>query len=167
MNTLERFFEYRKSLIDQYAKGDMTKSEYLQSSLDAVLSLGIKPFRNIDTVEKGLFNYQYYNAMAKAARIEGYDSRVDMLERVNYLYRKKDHATLVALELLEFRGVSAYFVSTRSKELKGKLIEIIIEKYDMILHSKSPRILERLREERIFDEGTRLSVIDGYVNQKY
>ncbi len=65
MNAIQKYFKYRQSLIDQYAKGDMTKREYLQKNYEAVVYGEIGPFRNMDTVEKALFNYQYYNALAK------------------------------------------------------------------------------------------------------
>ena len=63
MNAIQKYFKYRQSLIDQYAKGDMTKREYLQKNYEAVVYGDIGPFRNMDTVEKALFNYQYYNAL--------------------------------------------------------------------------------------------------------
>ena len=58
MNAIEKYFRYRQSLIDQYVKGDMTKREYLQANYEAVVYNDIKPFKNIDNVRKGLFNYQ-------------------------------------------------------------------------------------------------------------
>ena len=65
MNAIQKYFKYRQSLIDQYAKGDMTKREYLQKNYEAVVYGDIGPFRNMDTVEKALFKYQDYNALAK------------------------------------------------------------------------------------------------------
>ncbi len=56
LNALQKYFNYRQALIDQYIKGDMSKREYLERNLDAVLSLNIKPFKNADTVDKALFN---------------------------------------------------------------------------------------------------------------
>lgn len=150
----------------------MTKHEYLSKNLDAVFSLDIKPFRNIDCIEKGLFNYQYFNALAKEARVIGssYDDhelRHENYEQADYYYRKKDKATLAVLELLKYHNISAYFIIVQSSHLKGKLFEIILNKYDMILHSKSEIILKRLRDENVFLEGIRRSVIDDYINQKY
>ena len=141
MNAIQKYFKYRQSLIDQYAKGDMTKREYLQKNYEAVVYGDIGPFRNMDTVEKALFNYQYYN--------------------------RKDRATLTALRMLDFRGVVAYFVKVRSRFLKGKLFEIVIEEENIILHSTSPLILNCLREEGVFQEESRKSLIDEYVNHRY
>lgn len=52
MNAIQKYFKYRQSLIDQYAKGDMTKREYLQKNYEAVVYGDIGPFRNMDTVER-------------------------------------------------------------------------------------------------------------------
>jgi len=160
LNAIQRYFKYRQGLIDQYVKGDMTKGEYLAKNLDAVLSLNIKPFRNIDTVEKGLFNYQYYNAMAKDAK--NFD-----LDMADEYYAKKDRATIAVLRLLDYKNVSGYFIRARSRVLQGKLIEIVIEDWQMILHTTSDLILKFLRDEGVFTDDTRTSLIDGYINQKY
>gem|GEM_PF-6924125 len=37
----------------------------------------------------------------------------------------------------------------------------------MILHSTSSTLLKRLKDERVFEEGVKSSLIDGYINQKY
>ena len=173
MNALEKYFRYRQSLIDQYVKGDMTKREYLQANYEAVVYNDIKPFKNIDTVLKGLFNYQYYNARAKekkqASTIKDLDNdeKREYLDSCNYFYGKKDRATLKVLELMEYKGVEAYFIKVRSKELKGKLFEIVLKDYNIILHATNELILKRLREEEVFSEGSRKSLIDGYINQRY
>lgn len=172
MNKLQKYFSYRQSLIDQYVKGDMTKKEYLRENLDAVLSLNIQPFKNADTVDKALFNYQYYNAMAKDAKIEASyavnkEYAQALREKANYFYSKKDSATMKVLRLLDFKGVSAYFIKVRSKYFKGRLYEIVLEEQNMILHSSSIAVLNMLRQEGVFDEHTKKSLIDGYINQKY
>ena len=160
MNEIQKYFKYRQGLIDQYVKGDMTKREYLSRNLDAVLALRDKPFGIVDSLEKGLFNYQYFNAMAK-------DCKNTDPAKTDYYYAKKDRATMSVLRILDFQGVGAYFIRVRSPQLRGRLFEIIIHEYQMILHSASPEILERLRQENVFLEETRQSVIDGYINQKY
>ncbi|MDR2650189.1 MAG: hypothetical protein LBB94_10800 [Clostridiales bacterium] len=160
MNEIQKYFKYRQGLINQYVKGDMTKREYLSRNLDAVLALREKPFSIVDTLEKGLFNYQYYNALAKECK------NTDPT-RTDFYYSKKDRATMNVLRILDFSGVEAYFIRVRSSQLKGRLYEVIIQEYQMILHSASTEILDRLRCEGVFSEETRQSVIDGYINQKY
>ena len=127
------------------------------------MSLNIKPFRKIDSVEKGLFNYQYYNALAKdAMTVAGrHDSEA------GFYYREKDKATLSILRLLDYQNVSAYYIKVRSSYLKGKIYEIVLKDYNTIMHSKNNFILESLKQAGVFLEGMRISIIDGYINQKY
>ncbi|WMI81551.1 DUF6648 family protein [Anaerotignum sp. MB30-C6] len=173
MNAIQKYFKYRQSLIDQYVKGDMTKREYLQKNYEAVVYGDIGPFTNMDSIEKALFNYQYYNALAKEQKSISttkdmeYELKRDYLEQSNYYYNKKDRATLAVLKMLDFRGTEAYFVKVHSKYLKGKLFEIVIEDEDIILHSTSSLILKCLREEGVFCEESRKSLIDEYVNHRY
>lgn len=173
MNAIQKYFRYRQNLIDQYRKGDMTKREYLQKNYEAVVYGNIGPFENIDTVEKALFNYQYYNALAKeqkqisTTRDMDYELKHDFLQQSNYYYNKKDRATLAVLRMLDYKGANAYFIKVHSKYLKGRLFEIVIEEENIILHSTSPFILKLLREEGVFCEESRTSVIDEYVNHRY
>lgn len=173
MNEIQKYFRYRQGLIDQYRKGDMTKREYLQANYNAVTNQAIEPFRNVDNLEKGLYNYQYYNALAKQmksiSREYGMDPerKQEFLEKSNYYYSKKDKATWKILKILDYQGICAYYVKVKSKALKGKLIEIVIEESNMILHTTNHQIVETLREEGVFLEESRQSLIDGYVNQKY
>ncbi|MDD4843777.1 MAG: hypothetical protein PHU31_05540 [Anaerotignum sp.] len=173
MNAIQKYFKYRQNLIDQYIKGDMTKREYLQRNYEAVIYGDIGPFSNIDTIEKALFNYQYYNALAKEQKLlsttkdMNYELKRDFLEQSNYYYNKKDRATLAVLRMLDYQGAKAYFISVHSKYLKGKLFEIVIEEENIILHSTSSFILKCLREEMVFCEESRKSLIDEYVNRRY
>lgn len=174
MNKIQKYFQYRQSLIDQYLKGDMTKREYLQMNYNAVVHNDIGPFRYMDTVEKCLYNYQYYNALAKEMKSEStrygidYDAKNDYKSQSDYFYSKKDRSTMKVLKILDYRGVEAYFIKVKSKFLKGRLYEIVCKDcYGMILHSTNELILKSLREEGVFSEGTRISLIDGYVNQRY
>ena len=69
--------------------------------------------------------------------------------------------------MLDYQGVEAYFIKIRSKFLKGKLFEIVLGEEKIILHSTSTLILKRLREEGVFQEESRKSMIDDYVNRRY
>ena len=173
MNEIQKYFRYRQSLIDQYHKGDMTKREYLEKNYEAVIYGNIKPFRNIDTVEKGLYNYQYYNALAKQKKSLStmkdldYELKREYQEQSQYYYNKKDKATAAVLRLIDYRNVEAYFVKVQSKYLKGKLFEIVLNAHDVVLHSTSVYLLKRLREEEVFSEESKISLIDEYVNHRY
>src|SRR5699024_4795246 len=61
----ERFFDMRSSLIIQYENGDMSKREFLENNFELVQSTNLEPFLKVDSFEKGMFNYQYYNVLAK------------------------------------------------------------------------------------------------------
>ena len=172
MNKIQKYFEYRQSLIDQYIMGDMTKSEYLEKNFDAVLGLRREPFKYLDNIDKCLFNYQFYNAHAKEAGMlassEGNPKvKAQQLKEVDFYYAKKDAATLKALELLDYKGVSAYFIKVRSKHMKRRLFEIKIEDPATILHSMNEDILRRLQAEGVFANETRVSQADMYINQRY
>ena len=172
MNKIQKYFEYRQSLIDQYLMGDMTKSEYLARNFDAVLGLRREPFKYLDNIDKCLFNYQYYNAYAKDAKMMASSAKSQKvkeqyLREADYYYSKKDAATLKALELLDFKGVSAYFIKVKSKNMKFRLFEIKLAEPGTILHSMNEGILARLRVEGVFEDGTRVSQADMYINQKY
>lgn len=172
MNAIQKYFRYRQNLIDQYVKGDMTKREYLQENYDAVLNSDIKPFKNTDTIEKALYNYQYFNALAKQMKsisedFKDYEMKKIYMEKSDYYYSKKDKSTNKILHMLDYRDIEAYFVKVKSKTLKGKLFEIVLLNYDVILHSTNTIILNHLKQEEIFTEQTRQSLIDDYINHKY
>ena len=71
------------------------------------------------------------------------------------------------LNMLDYRNMEAYFVKVRSKYLKGKLFEIVIPDHDVILHSTNTLILKNLRDEAVFTAGSRISLIDQYINHRY
>ena len=176
MNELQKYFRHRQALTDQYLKGDMTKREYLQANYQAVTGADFGPFTILDSVEKCLFNYQFYNALAKEQRSISVHEEMEFplkkqfQAQSDYYYRKKDAATRKALELLAYQGIEAYFVKVKSRALRGKLFEIIChgpQLYQMVLHSTSQSLLQRLREEGVFVEGSRVSVIDAYINARY
>ncbi|ABN51325.1 MAG TPA: hypothetical protein DEF39_05470 [Hungateiclostridium thermocellum] len=173
-NKFEQFLKNRESLIEQYAKGDLTKEEFIEANYRCINSLDIKPFQKIDNVKKAIYNYQYYNVLAKYYQKKAHDlsrnheARSDFLEQSNYYYSKKDEVTAKLLRLLDFKGIEAYFVKVKSKNLRKKLFEIVLLDYDnIILHSKSEAILNMLMKENVFINEVRNSLVDSYINQKY
>ena len=173
-NKFEQFLSNRKSLIEQYTKGDLSKEEFIEANYRCINALDIKPFQKIDNVKKAIYNYQYYNVLAKYYQKKAHDlnkrhgGREDYLELSNHYYSKKDNVTLKLLELLDFRGVEAYFVKAKSPTLKKKLFEIVLKEHDsVILHSINEVILNLLIKENVFSNEVRNSLVDSYINQKY
>lgn len=174
INKFDQFLVHRQSLIDQYAKGDLSKEEFIEENYKFINSLGIEPFKKIDNVKKAIYNYQYYNVIAKYYQKKAHDigkrneSRTDFFEMANFYYSKKDQVTEKLLRILDFTGIEAYYVKVKSPNLKKKLFEIVVKNYDnFILHSKSEKILNLLIEESIFTHEERKSLVDSYINQKY
>lgn len=176
-NKFDKFFKQRESLILQFKKGDMTKKEYIEESYNYIKYMDITPFKIVDNFNKAIYNYQYYNMMAKysylkAREVRRYNEHAEFyreyIEKANYYYYKKDKNTLKAIQILDFYDVEAYYVKVTSDYLKDKLFEIIFTDYeDIILHSKSEWLLKRLKEEGVFKEGIRKSLIENYINEKY
>lgn len=176
-NVFEQFFDNRSSLILQYANGDLSKREFLEQNFDLVRKSNLKPFLRVDTYEKGMFNYQYYNVLAKYYRMLAKEIKNTKkhqkyysyyLNKGNNYYHEKDKAALSLLRFLEFKGIEAYFVKMESKSLSGKLYEIVLLDYkEAIFHSKALWLLDILREEKVFIEGKKVSLIDEYINETY
>lgn len=174
INKFDKFLLHRQSLIDQYAKGDLSKVEFIEENYKFINSLGIEPFKKIDNVKKAIYNYQYYNGLAKYYQKKAHDvnkrnkSRNDFFELADFYYSKKDHATEKLLQLLDFTGIEAYYVKVNSPNLKKRLIEIVVKENDnFILHSKNEKILNMLIEENALIPEERKSLVDSYINQKY
>ncbi|MCR2045059.1 hypothetical protein NSA23_13200 [Anaerosalibacter massiliensis] len=173
----DNFFDHRNSLIIQYKNGDISKREFLEGNFDFVEQMNVKPFSQIDSYEKGMYNYQYYNVLAKYYTMLAKDMKREgqsdkyytyYLNEGNYYYREKDRATLQLLRFLDFKNIEAYFIKVESKFLKDKLYEIVLKDYEYaIFHSKSKWLLEILRKEGIFIEGKKVSLIDEYINETY
>ena len=173
----ETFFDNRSSLIVQFKNGEITKREFLEYNYDIVTKMNIKPFLKIDSFEKGMYNYQYYNVLAKyfttlAKEIKNTKKHqkyyVYYLNKGNNYYHEKDKAAVSLLKFLEFKGVEAYFVRCESKSLKDKLFEVVLLDYkEAIFHSKALWFLDILRAEGVFIEGMKPSLIDEYINEKY
>lgn len=173
-NKFEQFLRNRQSLIDQYKKGDMSKDEFIEANYRYINAMDIKPFQKIDNVKKAIYNYQYYNVIAKYYQkrahelSRSHESREEFLELANYYYSKKDHVTEKLLNLLDYSGIEAYYVQVNSPNLKKKLFEIVLTDYDnIILHSKNEAILNALIRENVFSPEVRKSLVDNYINQKY
>ncbi len=173
----ETFFDNRSSLIVQFKNGDITKKEFLEYNFDFVQKMNVKPFLKVDSYEKGMYNYQYYNVLAKYYTMLAKDVKKTKkhqkyypyyLNKGNNYYHEKDRATLNLLRYLEFQNVEAYFIKVQSRFLQDKLYEIVLLNYkEAIFHSKAIWLLDVLKEEGVFKEGKKVSLIDEYINEKY
>ena len=164
-------------MIVQHMNGDIDKKEYLELNYKYITGKNIKPFRHIDSFEKGMYNYQYYNMMAKyyrmlAQNIKDSGKHISFyskyLSESDYYYNEKDKTTFRLLRFLHYENVEAYFIKMESVNLEGKLYEIILRDYEYaVLHSKSLWLLDVLKKENVFTDKKKKSVIDYYVNAKY
>lgn len=173
----QHFIQRRSELIHAYERGDLSKKEFLQTNLKDMYNSNVRPFLVIDRLEKGIFNYQYYNAMAKGYRMEAnrlkgrpksnrdYSRCLSMAEKY---YGKKDETILEILSFVEFKNIYGYFVHCNGKNLQGRLFEIVFLEYpEYILHSTSQTIYRRLVEHQVFMEQRKRSRIDNYINDRY
>lgn len=173
----QSFFDNRSSLIIQYANGDISKREFLEYNFDIVQNMNLKPFSKIDSYEEGMYNYQYYNVLAKYYNMvakegrgtRGHDQHYAYYKKLaNEYYEEKDKSTLNLLSYLEFFNVEAYYIQVESKYLQDKLYEIVLLDYkEAIFHSKNICLLETLKKEGVFIEDMKTSLIDEYINERY
>lgn len=173
----ETFFAQRSKLIVDYRDGVIDKKEFLHYNYDLVMKTNLKPFLRIDTYEMGMYNYQYYNVLAKyyttmAKEIKNTRKHQKYynyyLNKGNNYYTEKDKAALALLEFLDYKGIEAYYVEVNSKSLRDKLYEIVLLNYEeAIFHSKSQGLLDKLKENDVFIDEQRKSLIDAYINQTY
>ena len=174
---LKAFEAFRKESIDLLEESIYDKDSFLDANFSYIIKLDLKPFTEINTISQAIYNYQYYNVMAKKANIEAKKLTNNIKKKKQYLklinnrenfYQLKDVATLKLLEIINFKGVESYYIILRSKRLKGEIFEINVKGLDyVILHSKNKGILELLKKHEVFSNEKRPSLIDSYVNKSY
>ena len=64
---LEEFVIARANLIDLLDKNKLSKLTFNEKNNELFDNLQLKPFSKLDTFNKALFNYNYYNTKAKIA----------------------------------------------------------------------------------------------------
>ncbi|MDO5716707.1 MAG: hypothetical protein Q4Q17_02795 [Tissierellia bacterium] len=164
-------------MIAQLESGDLSKSQFLRENFNYLDRIGAKPFTRIDSMEKGMFNYQYHNIMAKyyLALAEDTFKRKkhakvahSLKQKAGDQYHKKNVSISRMLALVEYQNVDAYFIKAKSKRLNGKLYEIVFYDYkEAIFHSTCTWLLEQLKDQGCFIDGKVKSLIDDYINTKY
>ncbi len=175
-NYLTDFFAHRTKKIESLSKGEITKKTYISDNCKFLQKLR-DPFSPVTSVEEAMYNYQYYNMLAKGYLMDADDCDAEerfarhkqsFLDSAHQCYQDKDNATRRLLELHGPKNVSAYYVKTDSEKLSGKLFEIVIEDLeDAIYHSKNIRIQRWLNDAGVFLKGIHPSVLETYINERY
>lgn len=177
LKQFERFLEKRAQIIEEYDNKKISKEELVARNYDLIRRINVSPFASINSFEKGMYNYQYYNTFAKHYRALAREEKMgkNQKRKINtyqnkcdHYYRLKDLTSLKLLEFLGYKNIRAYFIKTESKRLKDELFEIVLCDYDKaVFHSKSQKLLENLRSAGVFEEKIQKSVIADYINERY
>lgn len=173
----EIFANNRAMLIDMLEQRKLDKKEFLIQNVELMKRFSMTPYSSISSFEEGIFNYQYYNVLAKYCAMQlselprgkrGLRRERELNNKIDNYYREKDRATLLLLEWANYEAVEAYYIAMNSKSLDGVLYEIHFSRFNKaILHSKSSEIKKRLEEHRAFSEEKRISKIADYINSTY
>lgn len=171
---LDKFFLNRNLLIDKLENGDLTKRDFLTQNYMLISKLSMKPFNILDCPEKCIYNYQYYNVLAKYTKIYGIkssSSKKDIkdvkLKIANY-YFEKDKIIIQLLKNFDDLDIEAYYVDINSTTLNSCLIEIVIKNYyRYVLHTINDNVKKILIELGVFNQKSQKSIIDSYINSGY
>ena len=171
---LEVFFKKRNDLISELSQGKIDKISFLEKNYELIQNLNMKPLLNISSLEEGMYNYQYYNILAKFFKQKSqlYSNNKkkqkkynENLMKSNNYYAEKDKYLFKMIDFLDKDSSEAYFIDMNSKRLNNSLFEIVVKDVEFaIFHSMNEKILEKLYEKNIFINETRISKIDDYVN---
>lgn len=171
---LEVFFKKRNDLISELSQGKIDKISFLEKNYELIQNLNMKPLLNISSLEEGMYNYQYYNILAKFFKQKSqlYSNNKkkqkkynENIMKSNNYYAEKDKYLLKIIDFLDKDSSEAYFIDMNSKRLNSSLFEIVVKDVEFaIFHSMNEKILEKLNEKNIFVNETRISKIDDYVN---
>lgn len=172
-NKLKNFIRLRSQYIDLLDQGHLNKLEFNEKNNKLFYELNLRPFSKLDTFEKALFNYNYYNTKAKIALFNANRYREQKRDRkykkeLNFklnCYDEKDKATLAMIRLEDPKNIEAYYINLNSKNLASTIFEInFIARDKVILHSKNAQIKEILEDLGVFKSQVKDSLIDSYVN---
>ena len=171
---LEVFFKKRNDLISELSQGKIDKISFLEKNYELIQNLNMKPLLNISSLEEGMYNYQYYNILAKFFKQKSilYSNNKkkqkkynENLMKSNNYYAEKDKYLLKMIDFLDEKTTESYFIDMNSKRLNNSLFEIVVKDVDFaIFHSMNIEILQKLKEKNIFIDEIRISKINDYVN---
>ena len=174
-NRLEEFMEKRTFLIDQLDAEKISKTQFIEENFLLIDRLSMVPFRHVVNYEQALYNYHYYNHLAKYWNNMAQEQKRKNQKKYqkawnksrNY-YAEKDKSIRNMMQLQDMSQVEAYFISMHSKKLQNNLVEIVLkDKKQCILHTMNPEIISILNGCGVLEEKERKSLIDSYVNTGY
>lgn len=171
---LKSFIKLRNDYINELDQGETSKQEFNERNDKLYIELNLKPFSILDTFEKALFNYNYYNTKAKIALFNANKYREQKKDRKykrelnlkNNYYDEKDKASVAMIKLEDPEKIEAYYINLHSRNLASSIFEVYFKAREkVILHSKSEEIKELLISLGVFKDEVRDSIIDSYVNK--
>ena len=166
---LSNYISLRNKLIDRLGCGDLDKVGFLFENYMLITRFNIKPFISPDTIDKCLYNYQYFNTLAKYNKTYP-DKRLARknIDMVKFFYDKKDQTIKAIISHKDAGIINAYPIRLHSKRLNKELMEIVLEDQEKcILHSLDPEIKKTLIKMKVYDDKPRESIISDYVNKPY
>lgn len=170
---LDKFLYLRNYYIDLLESKAINKLEFNHKNNEIFEKINLRPFTVLDSFEKALFNYNYYNSKAKLAH-EDYKfymesgnkrkAKIANNNKINF-YTMKDIAIESMLLLEQFLDIEAYYIHMHSKNLSTEIYEILFYKKErVILHTKNPKIKKLLHTNNCFSEDIKDSLIASYIN---
>lgn len=170
---LIQFIELRNKYIDLLNSKLISKSEFNHMNNEIFSKINLRPFSVLDSFEKALYNYNYYNSKAKIC-LEEYNrhknsgnakkAKLANNNKVNN-YDLKDKAIIAMIKFEDSCNIKAYNIFINSKSLDSKIFEIcFIKKERIILHTLNENIKNILIKLNCFDDTKRESLISSYIN---
>lgn len=168
-NKLQKVLAERNRLIDQLDRALLTKEEFHAENYRVLTRMQMKPYAQICRLEQGIYNYQYYNTLAKQEQRKAQSApaknRGKIEQAVRNYFDRKDEAIRQMLAHCPQEPVEAYFIFTESTNLHGRLLEIVFPAREkVVLHTLNPEIIETVKRLGIFREEVRISRIHSYIN---
>lgn len=172
---LKNFIKLRTELIEKLEAKSIDKQEFIIKNYEYFIRIAAKPFIKVDNIEKGIFNYQYYNSIAKFYVLEkkltskfNRKKILSLEHKINDMYDKKNQSILSCINIINYKNIDAYYIESSSNKLKNLLYEIVLLDYKYaIFHSTSSFIIQKLNENGIIVKSLQRSLIEDYINTKY
>lgn len=173
---LEKFINLRNEYIDLLVDKKITKLEFNILNNEIYHKINLRPFVVLDSFNKALFNYNYFNSRAKMYLEESkkYENSKNVRDQKRYklaennkinCYYHKDQSIISMIKLECPEKIIAYNISLHSKNLSNQIFEIYFkDREKIILHTKNLEIKDLLISLNIFEEEERESLISSYIN---